>query len=140
MGFGSSYPVSSRLFTPQLTEITSGALSNSGYNTQHCTVGMSIRLIDILPSVNNPVTDAPWALTPWVYEMGNTAATTSVVTEPRGKIYGIKLLQQNLGNFLDTVTIAVNAQGFMEISGADATHHILTGGPSATAARFAIPA
>jgi len=122
------------------TEITLGGENGTIYNNYYTykTFGAGTKLIDLVPTTNNAVTSTPWALTPWVYEM-NSSNYTKVV-EPRGKVFGIKLLQQSLGNFMDTITIAVNDKGFMEIGGADMTHHIITAGPGMTTARFAIPA
>lgn len=89
-----------------------------------------------LPSTNNGMTNTPWAITPWVYEMGATTASLHTVSETRGKIFGIKLLQQSLGVFMDTVSISVDDDGAMDINGTSLVHHVITGGT--TTSRFAV--
>jgi len=141
IGSNSNSNLGTDVYDPQGNVITTGGeyrATANGYNT-YKTIGIGTKLIDVVPSTNNGLTSTPWAITPWVYEMGNTTTTLRNVTEPRGKMFGIKLLQKSLGNFMDTITIVVDNNGFMEIGGTDSTHHVITAGPGMPTARFAIP-
>lgn len=142
MGFGTNMCVASYLHDPSGTSLNNNYVYIDGYRLGSYYSGNNVgmRLIDLLPSTNNPISSSPWALTMWIYEMGNTKTTINTVVEPRGRICGVKLLQQSIGDFMDTITINVDEYGFMHDGGTETTHHILTGGATATTVRFAIPA
>lgn len=93
----------------------------------------------LIPNSNNGAINMPWAFTPWLYEMDSSSPTAACNPKlNRGKICGVKFLQSGLGNFMDTVAINCDSDGFMDSTGAPVTHHIIHGGPDGSN-RFAIP-
>lgn len=84
-----------------------------------------------VPTTNNPWTSKPFSgnLIAGKVRYSSSLSQVNGLGYPldilRGRIYGIKMLNSNAGQILDTCSIKVDAQGFQDYNGSDATHHIL---------------
>lgn len=88
--------------------------SSASYSLNH-----SIKLADLLPTGNNPVTNKPWCFTPYISE----ASTGTLLSNTRGRVYGLKIAGKGKSwNPLDTVVVKCDANLFQDTLGTDATH------------------